>query len=259
LHNPPTLSPTDLLLRRSDKVWTKTAERPLRSLGKTLAAWAMGRFLGVRVPWRSVRQRDGVALLAHEHARLLALAQAGEQVPAVLGFDGHTLCLGDVGPTVDDCLHRLPQDRHLALMCAAAADLARFHARGHWHGGSQIRNIAWDGEHFARLDFEERLHPGLPLADCQVYDVLQLVLSLARWVQPLGPSAVRAVLLAYETEDPALPLRDALRRLLPRLERVSRLAAWVPRYDRSKELLRLRLLIDGMQGFVNQGVPAVAD
>jgi hypothetical protein len=31
---------------------------------------------------------------------------------------------------------------------------------------------------------------------------------------------------------------------------VSRLAAWVPRYDRSKELLRLRLLIEGMQAFV---------
>jgi hypothetical protein len=29
----------------------------------------------------------------------------------------------------------------------------------------------------------------------------------------------------------------------------------VPRYDRSKELLRLRLLIDGMQDFVNQGAP----
>jgi hypothetical protein len=63
------------------------------------------------------------------------------------------------------------------------------------------------------------------------------------------------VLAAYEAGDPALPLREALRRLLPRLERVSRLAAWVPRYDRSKELLRLRLLIDGMQDFVNQGAP----
>ena len=38
--------------------------------------------------------------------------------------------------------------------------------------------------------------------------------------------------------------------MLPRLQRVSRLAAWVPRYDRSRELLRLRLLIEGMQAFV---------
>ena len=60
-----------------------------------------------------------------------------------------------------------------------------------------------------------------------------------------------AVLQAYEAEDPALDLRGFLRHLLPRLQRVARLAAWVPRYDRSKELVRLRLLIEGIQAFVD--------
>jgi hypothetical protein len=244
------LSQTDLHFRRSDQVWTKTADRPLRSTGKALAAWLMAHFLGVPVPWSAVRQSSGSELLAYEHERLLALAQVGEQVPPVLGFDGQRLTLGDVGPTVDDCLQRLPAAEHLPLMCAVSADLARFHARGHWHGGAQIRNITWDSQHFARLDFEERLYPGMPLHACQIYDVLQLVLSLARWVQPLGPGAVLAILDAYEAEDPALDLRSFLRHLLPRLQRVSRLAAWVPRYDRSKELVRLRLLIEGMQDFV---------
>jgi hypothetical protein len=250
LHNPPTLTFPDLSSHRSAKVWTKTAERPLRSTGKAVAAWCMAHFLGVPVPWRAVRQASGAELLAFEHNRLQQLAQAGEQVPPVLAFDGHTLQLGDVGPTLDECLQRLPASAHLALMCAASADLARFHTRGHWHGGAQIRNVTWDGEHFARLDFEERLHPAMPLHACQIYDVLQLVMSLARWVLPLGAPAVLAVLQAYEDQDPALDLRGFLRRLLPRLQRVSRLAAWVPRYDRSKELLRLRLLIEGMQAFV---------
>ncbi len=250
LHNPPTLSPTDLSFRRSDKVWTKTAERPLRSTGKAAAAWVMAHCLGVPVPWSAVRQASGAELLAYEHERLQALARAGEQVPPVLAFDGQRLALGDVGPTVDECLQRLPAEDHLALMCAVSADLARFHARGHWHGGAQIRNVTWDGLHFARLDFEERLFPGMALHACQIYDVLQMVLSLARWLQPLGPQAVLAILSAYEAEDPALDLRGFLRRLLPRLQLVSRLAAWVPRYDRSKELLRLRILLAGMQGFV---------
>ncbi|HEX5389463.1 MAG TPA: hypothetical protein VFW67_06830 [Burkholderiaceae bacterium] len=242
--------PTVPSFRRSDKVWTKTAERPLRSTGKALAAWCMAHFLGVPVPWSAVRQVSGADLLAFEHERLQHLAQSGEQVPPVLAFDGHRLSLGDVGPTVDECLQCLPPSDHLAMMCAVSADLARFHARGHWHGGAQIRNITWDGEHFARLDFEERLFPAMPLHACQIYDVLQLVMSLARWVQPLGAPAVLAVLQAYEDQDPALDLRRFLRHLLPRLQRVSRLAAWVPRYDRSKELLRLRLLIEGMQAFV---------
>ena len=36
--NPPTLIPTHPSFRRTDKVWTKTAERPLRSTGKVLTA-----------------------------------------------------------------------------------------------------------------------------------------------------------------------------------------------------------------------------
>lgn len=251
LHNPATLIPTAPSFRRSDRVWTKTAERPLRSTGKAMAAWCLAHFLGVPVPWRAVRQVNGVELLAYEHERLQRLAQAGEQVPPVLGYDGQRLSLGDVGPTVDECLQRLPCGDHLALMCAVGADLARFHARGHWHGGAQIRNITWDGEHFARLDFEERLFPAMPLNACQIYDVLQLVMSMARWLQPLGAQAVSEILRAYESESPALELRAFLRQLLPRLQRVSHWAAWVPRYDRSKELLRLRLLITGMQAFVN--------
>ena len=250
LHNPPTLIPSHPTFCRTDKVWTKTAERPLRSTGKAAAAWAMTHFLGVPVPWYAVRQASGAELLAFEHTRLLTLAAAGEQVPPVLAFDGQRLDLGDVGPTVDECLQRLPADAHLPLMCAVSADMARFHARGHWHGGAQIRNITWDGARFARLDFEERLYPAMSLHACQIYDVLQLVMSLARWVMPLGAPAVLAVLQAYEAEDPALDLRAFLRQLLPRLQRVSRWAAWVPRYDRSRELLRLRLLIEGMQAFV---------
>lgn len=246
------------------KTWTKTADRPLRSAAKSLSIWLFAHWAGVAVPWRAVRQTDGSALLAYEHERLKALAAAGERVPQVLAFDGHTLQTGDIGPTLDQVLSRTPQAERLALMCAASADLARFHARGQWHGGAQTRNLTWDGEHFARLDFEERLQPGLPLATVQVYDVLQLVLSLARYLDTLGPQAVLAVLNAYQ--QARLPLAQAapvppdlvgfLRRLLPRLWLVSRLAAWSSRLDGSSELKRLRTVLDGMAAFVEQEASA---
>lgn len=227
----------------------------MRSTRKSLGVWLFAHFLGVPVPWRAVRQTDGRALLAFEHKRLQALAAAGERVPPVLAFDGHTLETGDIGPTLDHCLNHTPDASRLVLMCAASADLAVFHGRGQWHGGSQTRNLTWDGEHFARLDFEERLIPGMALHTVQVYDALQLLLSLARYLQPLGPSAVRSVLEAYSaaaSQAGGPDLRAFVVRLLPRLQWVSRLAAWSSRLDGSRELMRLRTVLDGMVAFVRQ-------
>lgn len=237
------------------KTWSKTTERPLRSARKTLGIWLFAHAVGVPVPWAAARQTDARALLAFEHQRLLALAAAGEQVPQVLSFDGHALVTSDVGTTLDALLYELPQDERLPLMCAAAADLAGFHARGQWHGGAQARNTTWDGRRFARLDFEERLVPALPLDMVQRYDVLQLLLSLARLLEPLGPAAVLAVLRAYAEVDAAQgeALRAFIARLLPRLQTVSRLAAWSRRLDGSRELMRLRTVLQGMAAFVEAG------
>ena len=248
------------------KTWTKTADRPLRSAAQSLGIWLFAHFVGVPVPWRAVRQTDGSVLLAFEHERLKALAAAGERVPPVLAFDGYSLETGDIGPTLDHVLHRTPEADRLALMCAAGADLAGFHARGQWHGGAQTRNLTWDGQHFARLDFEERLQPGLPLATVQVYDVLQLVLSLSRYLDALGPQAVLAVLNAYGQASQSSARRASvppdlvgfLHRLLPRLLLVSRLAAWSSRLDGSREVVRLRTVLDGMTAFVQQARPSAA-
>ncbi len=239
------------------RTWTKTTDRPLRSWRKSAGIWLFAHFVGVPIPWQATRQTDAVALLAFEHERLMALAAAGEHVPAVLAFDGHALVTGDIGTTLDYLLfQRAPEDR-LPLMCAAAADLAGFHARGQWHGGAQARNITWDGQRFARLDFEERLVPGLPLAMVQRYDVLQLLLSLARLIEPLGSDAALAVLRAYASVDAAQgeALRAFVVRLLPRLQRVSRIASWSRRLDTSRELMRLRTVLAGMQAFVDTRSP----
>ncbi|MFN3496074.1 MAG: hypothetical protein ACK40L_16360 [Hydrogenophaga sp.] len=243
------------------KTWTKTAERPLRSAAKSLGVYLFAHFVGVPVPWRAVRQTDGRVLLAHEHARLLALAAAGEHVPQVVAFDGDSMVTSDVGTTLEHLLHRIPENDRLPLMCAASADLAAFHARGQWHGGAQARNITWDGHRFARIDFEERLHPGLALDTVQRYDALQLVFSLARFLEPLGPQAVLAVLRAYReawtsARPQALPsdsLQAFLKPLLPRLRFADRIASWSTRLDGSRELIRLRTVLEGMTAFVEEG------
>ncbi len=232
------------------RTWTKTAQRPLRSWRQSLAVWCMAHFFGVAVSWRAVRQTDGVVLLAHEHRRLRALATAGERVPPVLAYDGQTLVTGDIGPTLDHLLHHTPVSEHLALMCAASADLGRFHARGQWHGGAQTRNLTWDGQHFARLDFEEQLYPALPLATVQAYDALQLVLSMAKFLDALGPQAVCAVWQAYEQAGSPVALRPFLHRLAPRLEFLSGLLRWTWVWHRSREAKRLRTVLGGLRQFL---------
>lgn len=233
-------------------------DRPLRSFGQSAGVWLFARLMGVPVPWCAVRQTDPEALLAYEHQRLLALAAAGEAVPPVLAFDGRSLTTGDLGTTLERLLHRLPEDERLPLMCAAGADLAGFHARGHWHGGAQARNLTWDGTRFARIDFEEPLHPAMPLPTVQLYDALQLVMSLARFLEPFGPQAVRTVLSAYQRAREAAAagagqtppdLPGFIRHLLPRLRAVQRVAESLPRLRRAREVVRLCTVLDGMAAF----------
>lgn len=234
------------------RTWTKSADRPLRSWRKSLGIWCMARALGVAVPWAAVRQTDGAALLAFEHDRLQALGAAGERVPSVLGFDGQHLTTSDIGITLDRWLDAAAPADRLPVMRRACADLAAFHARGQWHGGSQTRNLTWDGAGFARLDFEERLVPGMPLDLVQRYDAVQLLLSMTRHLEPLGPGAVMQVLQAYaEAGGPRVPdLRPFLARLLPRLRAVLWLVGWSPRLRHSREARRLRTVLDGMSAFV---------
>jgi hypothetical protein len=241
------------------RTWTKTADRPLRSRRQSLGIWLFAHWLGVPVPWHAVRQTDARGLLAFEHERLLALAAAGEAVPPVIAFDGHSLVTGDIGRTLAHTLGEMPERERLAVMCAASADLAAFHARGHWHGGAQSRNLTWDGARFARLDFEEPLLPGMDLPTVQLYDALQLLFSLSHMLDALGPQAVREVLQAYEDTARSHPyeagarpdLRAFLAHLLPRLRWVSRLAGWSGRLNHSRELKRLRTVLDGMAAFVS--------
>jgi hypothetical protein len=100
----------------------------------------------------------------------------------------------------------------------------------------------------------------MPLPTVQLYDALQLLFSLSHHLQPLGADAVCLVLSAYDNALQAYPvvtgqrpdLRAFLVHLLPRLRWVARLAGWSSRLDGSRELQRLRTVLDGMAAFVNK-------
>jgi hypothetical protein len=85
---------------------------------------------------------------------------------------------------------------------------------------------------------------------------------MSRQFERLGPSAVQAVLQAYRQAaeqakaigagaSPGPDLVHFLRRLLPRIRRVQRLASWSDRLHASRELHRLRTVLEGLQAFVD--------
>lgn len=236
------------------RTWHKSADRPLRRLSSAIGVWVVARVLGVPVPWALARQSRPERLLALEAQRLNELAQAGEHVPRVLAFDGRHLSTSDVGPTLDVVLEPLDAQPRQVFMEAASADLARFHARGHWHGGAQARNITWHKGAFHRIDFEEPLHPALPLATVQAYDALQFSLSLLRWLPTPGDEALSAVLLAYAQAAPVQgqALVAFVRRLLPRLRLLTRITGWWGPWRHSRERQRLVMVLGGLQAFAER-------
>src|SRR5699024_9586732 len=58
-------------------------------------------------------------------------------------------------------------------------DLAEFHRAGHWHGGSQIRNLTLLDDRRYRIDFEENLD-ALPLPLIQAFDLALFLNSCVR-------------------------------------------------------------------------------
>ncbi len=117
--------------------------------------------LGSNVPLETLRLASGAPRLAREAERLRALVAAGEAVPRVLALASDCLVLEHVGETLEQSLYPLSHAEIFSRLIAATDDLARFHAAGHWHGGSQVKNMTLRNGQLFRIDFEEDLgaHP----------------------------------------------------------------------------------------------------
>ncbi|AGA33019.1 Mn2+dependent serine/threonine protein kinase [Thioalkalivibrio nitratireducens DSM 14787] len=147
----------------------------------------------------SLRQ-SGRQRLSFEASRLRALARAGEQVPEVLYQSDRVLVTEDVGTTVQEHLERLPVRDRAVLMRRLAADQARFHDAGQWHGAAQFRNLTLCGGVLHRIDFEENLEGVLPVRYRQVFDLFLIVHSLAER-RALGSSCQREAMGARFLEE----------------------------------------------------------
>src|SRR5690625_1270950 len=120
-----------------------------------LVGWVCWRLTGVRLKSDVLLLSGGQEQLEFEARRLLALQAAAVDVPAVHAVGDGWLALQDVGQNLQDVMRTLPLEQSLELLEQLIVDLAEFHRAGHWHGGSQIRNLTLLDDRRYRIDFEE--------------------------------------------------------------------------------------------------------
>jgi len=185
------------------------ALRYVRALVLALGCWL---FLG-EFPRPSILLRNG---LAHEAGRLRRLSQAGCRVPQVWWEAPGLLVLEHVGVDFAGLVRHADAAQRVQWVRALAADLAVFHAQGHWHGGAQVRNITLHNGELWRIDFEENIGGALSLPIAQAYDLFQLVsslLGLRKLEDDNLPGLGKLMLDVYFETYPAPAVRARLQRL----------------------------------------------
>jgi tRNA A-37 threonylcarbamoyl transferase component Bud32 len=162
---------------------------------------AAASLLGLRL-FRPAAVSLGAAGLREEARRLRALRARSWPVPEVVEVCDEWLVLTDNGETLAARLPRSQSDGdRLDLLAGALAFLQALHAGGGWHGAAQVRNICLGENGFGLIDFEDDIEAAMPLASRQARDVLQLVLSGARYFSDSSSTITDLLARAYQGAD----------------------------------------------------------
>lgn len=129
-------------------------------------------------------ETGGPEALKAESERLKRLAALGISVPQVVAEGNGWFMLNDIGRPLSDWLRDANvsrEDKRKIVRCASE-HLALLHSQGLWHGRPAFRDMAFDGESFGFLDFEEDPARTLTPAQCLMRDALLYMHSLHRYL-----------------------------------------------------------------------------
>ncbi|MFZ5584212.1 MAG: hypothetical protein ACOZCK_16325 [Pseudomonadota bacterium] len=240
--------PEERILRLSHEGQSLVVKRASDQTRAPWVTWIAARIAGSLspqpLPRQSLALSDQGGLIRIEARRLRSLCAAGVRVPQILAEGQDWLALEAVGMTLERALRRCSRVDGDALLERTAIDLAAFHRAGHWHGGSQVKNLMlWQGEIY-RIDFEEDIGEHLPLAVAQTLDLVLLVNSCLL-LDDRGEAAWQAMgetlLERYFAAHPAADIRRCLQRAMLWLRAITFLARpW--RHKRGRSLRRVFLL-----------------
>ena len=231
--------------------------RPRPRLQSLALRWLVKRITGLSLSMDTMRLADRQFQAGGEARRLIALAQAGVKVPPVLHQGAHYFLMPHCGEPLADLLAKWSPEQARDELIAQAAALGQFHRAGQWHGAAQIKNLTRMDDQVYRIDFEESFGEQVPLPVAQALDLVLFIDSVAL-AGPLDEAASRALLpdllRAWQAELPDTAVLDVLRRGLPWLARLARLARPLQRRKARgrprKGALRLAIVSDALQVFL---------
>jgi tRNA A-37 threonylcarbamoyl transferase component Bud32 len=156
-----------------ERYWIK---RPRRTGSNLLhrGVWHLSRF-PILVPVQAQSPREA---LLHESGKLRRLRERGLPVPEVLSVTDRYFVMRDTGTPLRKLLYRRDPDPRLTL--GSFETLARLHRTGEYHGGSQLRNLTWDGQRIHLIDFEESFDGQIDRKVLQLRDLFLLLFSIAK-------------------------------------------------------------------------------
>lgn len=126
----------------------------------------------------------GPEALKAEASRLKKLAALGVSVPQIAAEGEGWIMLNDIGRPLTGWIRdpEVSREDKRTIVKKASEQLALLHGQGLWHGRPAFRDMAYDGQSFGFLDFEE--DPGCILtpAQCMMRDALLYFHSLHRYL-----------------------------------------------------------------------------
>jgi len=228
----------------------RLAEKP-RKLAQTLfMRWAVKYITGQPLPLQTLALSSAATSMDFEARRLSSLATAGVRVPTVALVTPEFFVLDYCGQVVARQLEKWPPEVWRQELRRLAGELGEFHRAGHWHGGAQIKNITLADGLSYRIDFEENFGEFLPLTATQAADLLLFLnsISLAGPVDDAESRQLLPQLLdAYFAAYPSAEVKQVLRRSLPLLRTLARLAGPFRRFS-NKGIRRVQLLASVLEG-----------
>ena len=162
------------------KVWVKKARKTgSNSFHKLMYKLTKNPLL---VPVQNKSPKDA---LLHEAEKLEKLRQLDIPVPKIIDKKEAYFIMEDCGPTVGHLFYheQIKNPKHVCK--SVMIQLATLHKQGEFHGGSQLRNFAYNNDDIYFIDFEESFDKSINIEELQFRDLFLLLFSLQKMRIPI--------------------------------------------------------------------------
>lgn len=146
----------------------------------------------------------------YEIARMtIASRNCPDLVPEMVVLTPDYMVTRDGGPMLKSWLDKdISEEEKEAILEKAGASLARLHEKDIVHGRPALRDMTWDGEHMAFLDWENRMY-AKSREEQKAIDFILMLHGIGRENYANEKDRMRAVFKGYENQGGASIIQEA--------------------------------------------------